>query len=232
MTRLLVLVLFALCAVACGKAKIEQNCTMNGMGAGACSFTNTGDGEGAVCGTILVVRVDGVEGMARSNKFCSGKVGESSTTKVEFSIPDVRTVCGGGGASWNDVCEFAFLDDEELAERVRLVETGGLPGSTFQATDVLGRSRDDVRKLLGQPTSSSPTTDWWSFGDDRQVEVGVDFENGTAVALVAKASKLLTLSDTHLREWLGLPGSPPLRHGGEVYWYEVDQRHELLVAPR
>lgn len=46
--------LVALMMAGCGKAAIEPNCTMNGFGAGTCSFTNTGTGSGSVCGVVEV----------------------------------------------------------------------------------------------------------------------------------------------------------------------------------
>lgn len=89
----------------CGKANLTQDCTMNGFGQGSCSFTNKGDAKGAVCGHIEVS--DG-EKSEESSDFCSGEVGKQSTSKVDFSVPGVRTLCAGGG-SWIENCDFTFV---------------------------------------------------------------------------------------------------------------------------
>ena len=106
---LAVLLLFA---AGCGKADIDVQCTMNGLGQGSCSFTNTGSGGGALCGQIKVYRTLGDDHIT-SNKFCSGEVGKSSTANIDFSIPDVRTFCDGeAGQSWSDLCAFEFVDSD------------------------------------------------------------------------------------------------------------------------
>ncbi len=110
-------ILLILCVVAvvggCGKADIEAQCTLNGFGAGSCSFTNTGNGKGAICGKIVLTRTDGGEARGESNRFCSGQVEQSSTTKVEFSMPDVRDVCDHtSDQKWTQVCEFEFRRDD------------------------------------------------------------------------------------------------------------------------
>ena len=93
---------------ACGKPRIEQQCTMNGLGEGKCAFTNTGDGEGAMCGVVRVFRKDGSREIV-SNTICSGKLAESSTINIEFSMPETREFCDGStGQSWNAICSFAF----------------------------------------------------------------------------------------------------------------------------
>src|SRR4051812_8993419 len=43
-----------LLAVGCGKARVEETCTMNGFGQGECNFTNTGTAAGSLCGRIVV----------------------------------------------------------------------------------------------------------------------------------------------------------------------------------
>lgn len=97
--------------LACGKPVIEPTCTMNGLGAGTCSFTNTGTGSGSVCGVIevsqnpiwetelkkakLADETDWLVAFAekkrfqpiRSPVFCSGSVGSKSTVAVDFQVP-------------------------------------------------------------------------------------------------------------------------------------------------
>src|SRR5688572_12571228 len=95
-------------AGACGKAKIEESCTMNGLGEGSCSFTNMGDGKGAKCGKIVVLGPDGRTD--ESATFCSGELATKSTSQVTFSIPGVRSLCDAADdRSWSDVCSFEFV---------------------------------------------------------------------------------------------------------------------------
>lgn len=95
----------------CGKPAIEYQCTMNGLGSGSCNFTNTGDGSGAICGHILVLKKDAIDN-AESSRFCSGEVQSSSTTTVSFAIPSVQRVCPSSiEKSWTDSCSFVFLED-------------------------------------------------------------------------------------------------------------------------
>lgn len=100
----------AMALAACRKPELDWNCTMNGFGQGTCSFTNTGNGKGAVCGSIHVESDTG--GGAQSGKFCSGQVEPASTTSVDFSIPQVRETCDSPSGSWTEVCSFAFLPAE------------------------------------------------------------------------------------------------------------------------
>jgi hypothetical protein len=91
---------------------VEQSCTMNGYGQGACSFTNSGKTAGALCGYI---QVDG-PGTATSNKFCSGQVASQTTTKVEFSVPEVDELCDNGFEPWTKKCNFGFIPETAPAQ--------------------------------------------------------------------------------------------------------------------
>ena len=103
---------FALLSVGCGKPRIENDCTMNGFGAGDCNFTNTGTAPGSVCGKVVVQKKKGAASLD-SAKFCSGEVGKRSTTKVEFKVPGVGAMCiQNDGTKWSDVCEFSFQSDD------------------------------------------------------------------------------------------------------------------------
>ena len=88
---------------------IDRNCVMNGFGQGKCSFTNTNGVSGSICGYIKVNRGDS-DTVVLSEKFCSGKVEPSSTTTVEFAIPDVRDLCPGGLTESS--CNFIFVDSK------------------------------------------------------------------------------------------------------------------------
>lgn len=88
---------------------IENDCVMNGLGAGSCSFTNVGKTEGALCGRIVVQG----PGTHTGSKFCSGIVPPMSTVKVEFVEPAVDDLCEpkSFGQSWTDICGFNFVKD-------------------------------------------------------------------------------------------------------------------------
>lgn len=137
----LIVSLLSVCALlslggGCGSPHLESNCTMNGLGAGECSFTNTGTASGSMCGRIAVARNDGRAGRASSATFCSGEVAARSTTKVEFTIPEVRSLCAtaGTGKKWGDVCTFALRSDAEQAEpEAPLTSANAPPGATAQS---------------------------------------------------------------------------------------------------
>lgn len=96
-----------------GKAEIGQSCTMNGLGEGTCDFTNTGDGKGAKCGQIVV---HGNTGQSEhSSPICSGELAQRSTSRVSFTVADVRQLCDVPGRSWSDVCKFTFVGEGEPA---------------------------------------------------------------------------------------------------------------------
>lgn len=87
---------------------ITEDCVMNGLGQGNCTFTNTGRTTGAVCGVIQVMG----PGIISSSKFCSGQVDPQTTEKVEFHIPQVDQLCDNGFESWMEKCDFTFLRDD------------------------------------------------------------------------------------------------------------------------
>lgn len=90
-----------------GTSKIGHSCVMNGLGSGSCSFTNTGDDSGAVCGSIQVEKMSYMKKSA-SNVFCSGEVKPFTTSKVDFSIPGVRDDCPSGLVDSH--CTFIFIE--------------------------------------------------------------------------------------------------------------------------
>lgn len=90
------------------KANIKNSCVMNGLGQGSCSFTNTGEGSGSVCGRISVRDLYYQE-IATSSIFCSGKIKTLSTNQVNFSIPDVIYRCPRGLTGSN--CDFQFIEN-------------------------------------------------------------------------------------------------------------------------
>jgi hypothetical protein len=102
---------------ACTPPKIDSSCTMNGLGRGECSFTNTGGRSGAVCGKVDLSNASREKGDQDlySAAFCSGDVGTKSTTSVSFLIPGVEDFCqrpGFAGEKWSKNCDFAFRPDK------------------------------------------------------------------------------------------------------------------------
>lgn len=100
-------VLLALSMLACGKADISQQCTMNGFGKGQCTFTNLGTSKGSVCGTVAVTE-NRYSLTTRTSVFCSGEVEPKSTVSVSFSNPFVSELCEAEGKTWDKVCDFTF----------------------------------------------------------------------------------------------------------------------------
>ncbi len=122
--KLLVACVFLL--IGCGTPNMEVQCSMNGFGQGECSFTNTGTGAGALCGTVDVGSTAiGKTELIQSSKFCSGQVEPSTTKRVEFTVPNVRDHCSDGEKAWNEVCDFVFRSDDPKYERKRLDELVG-----------------------------------------------------------------------------------------------------------
>lgn len=90
----------------CGTPHIEQACTMNGIGHGECSFTNTGTAEGTRCGHIMVTHFAPYK-TKDSSLFCSGPVAANSTKTVQFQVP-LNGMCFAMGQKWTDICTFEF----------------------------------------------------------------------------------------------------------------------------
>jgi len=101
---------FGGCDKISGTPKLTQNCVMNGFGSGHCSFTNTGDAKGSACGKIKVNKKAGGSGL-ESSVFCSGELKPNSTTKVDFAVPGVNSLCEGG--DWRENCEFGFVEGSD-----------------------------------------------------------------------------------------------------------------------
>ena len=111
------------------------------MGRGTCSFTNLGDGKGALCGTIVVMKNAGGEA-ARSSMFCSGQLEPSTTKAVDFSIVGLDEACEAPyGESWMSVCAFTFVDRGDGDK---------LPGPTMDESSAIEPPTDSVNE--SQPT--------------------------------------------------------------------------------
>lgn len=108
---LMSLILFTTLLTGCGKAELNPECVMNGLGSGYCSFTNVGSSAGSVCGIVTVNSTMSkeykTEGESESSTvICSGEIEPSSTNKVEFFVPNLETLCKYG--KWSDYCNFAW----------------------------------------------------------------------------------------------------------------------------
>lgn len=116
MRRVLLLMILTVSVLltACGKPVITEECVMNGMGDGTCSFTNTGGSDGTICGTIVVVRSSNIypdfkSDRAESSNFCSGVISPDTTNRIGFNVPRTNKMCSGNHLlSWNEACDFTF----------------------------------------------------------------------------------------------------------------------------
>ena len=100
---------------ACGKPVITEECVMNGRGEGTCSFTNTGDSDGSMCGTVVVVKPAeksppyGKSEQSESSTFCSGTISKDTTTsQISFNVPRLSEMCSVNSRPWDETCGFAF----------------------------------------------------------------------------------------------------------------------------
>ncbi len=90
--------------------RIDVQCTMNGLGAGSCDFTNTGTASGSVCGRV-VVKSNKMNGSKESGKFCSGEVMPRSTKNVTFTIVGIPDMCfdtSQPSVKWTENCDLEF----------------------------------------------------------------------------------------------------------------------------
>ena len=204
------------------KADISQDCQMNGFGQGTCSFTNQGDGKGAVCGHVEVVRSENDSLMERSSVFCSGEVGTKSTTRVQFSIPSVKTLCDAPeGEQWSDVCVFGFVAEGDD----RAAGAPAVAASSKAEMDGVGAWRFGVTKLKDAAKCDASQKPVWCFEMPLKVvghtvEPNLYFESADPDAKLVEI--LLSFSDCREAEvvkWLddGL-GKPTEEREGRRYY--------------
>lgn len=95
------------------RARIQKECVMNGFWRWTCTFTNSTNANGYICGTVILKRIDDKNGEAQSPKICTGNMGPHSTTKQDFDIVGVSDMCDTANTwkKWWDVCSFAFKED-------------------------------------------------------------------------------------------------------------------------
>ena len=105
-TCTLVMLMHPMTALA--KANIENTCVAYERGGGGkCSFTNTGNTVGAMCGSAHVYTYNRFtktvgEKVAKSNVICSGNLAPYSTREVEFYYGNVCPYFSGN-------CVFEFV---------------------------------------------------------------------------------------------------------------------------
>jgi len=103
MKRLIMTLALAAMAMGCGNADIKEDCTVNGYGAGKCSFSNTGDAEGSKCISIDVFRYEDFQS-AGAVTVCSGVVAPMSTKDATFQLVGLDDMCKNDDGKWFDVC--------------------------------------------------------------------------------------------------------------------------------
>ncbi len=86
-------------------AKVEDSCTMNGLGVGQCNFTNRGGKTGSVCGYVKV-RCNGKT--RSSDVFCSGDVKVKESRMVEFRVVGISDITNN---DWTKECIFDFYPE-------------------------------------------------------------------------------------------------------------------------
>ena len=86
---------------------MKPHCTMNGLGAGSCTFTNSNPFPWKTCGKIVLSR--GPTQISQTGEFCSGFVGGNSTATVAFGVENVLDGCKTELPKlWSNVCDFSF----------------------------------------------------------------------------------------------------------------------------
>lgn len=95
-----------------GEPNISTKCLMNGLGRITCEYTNTGKGEGSVCGFVRVFKKDNDDKKINSDTFCSGPVRPKETKKLKTLFVDVREFCKSiyNDGKWGDECGFTFIE--------------------------------------------------------------------------------------------------------------------------
>ncbi len=104
--------------LACGRSHVSSTCSVNGIGAGRCDFTNDGSATGTLCVTVYVHDLRGRSAPASSDVICSGDVRPRETRNVSFSVPGVRQVCAptaedvanGVRRPWDENCEVRTVE--------------------------------------------------------------------------------------------------------------------------
>ena len=82
-----------------GESELNVNCNVNGFGTGYCSITNTGNGEGTICGKVTIISNKAASEWSfskprrSSQVYCSGRVKPSSTVQLQVKVPGVREIC-------------------------------------------------------------------------------------------------------------------------------------------
>ncbi len=138
MPKLLLLLMVILLA-GCGQAQISNDCRINGLGQGSCSFTNTGTGKGSLCVMPQMVRTDGQT--LESSLICSGNLESSSTSVVQFFITGLISFCTNdeSGKTWTDYCELQIIPRSDSK-----------PRSGFALSSIISGDNDKIRMTKAQ----------------------------------------------------------------------------------
>jgi hypothetical protein len=92
-------------------------CTMNGFGAGECTFTNRGFVPQRMCGHVTVTESYG-SSSADSPPLCTGFVWPKSSAQQSFVVSETRKMCSakkdpfGLASTWSEACSFTFVNTD------------------------------------------------------------------------------------------------------------------------
>lgn len=89
---------------------LASNCRVNGLGEGACPFTNTGWTPGTACAEVEIINADAET--ISSGTVCSGRVWPNDTVEKRISII-VGDHCKDrtySDRSWSDVCHMNVVN--------------------------------------------------------------------------------------------------------------------------
>ncbi len=88
-----------------GTAKISETCAINSHGLGKCTFTNTGDGSGTVCGKVVMNKTYEKTDTRESDVICSGSVEPLSSKSIDVHIPNSNDFC-----VYSSSCEYSWVE--------------------------------------------------------------------------------------------------------------------------
>lgn len=98
-----------------GDAKIKTTCSIKGSGSGKCTFTNTGNASGKVCGKVSMNIIDSRFKRKESDpdkiystEYCSGKVEPSSSVQIDVDIPGISDFCYYSPSSTDSNCAYSW----------------------------------------------------------------------------------------------------------------------------
>ena len=115
--KIFLMILMSLTMVGCGNfaatatsESIKNECLMNGLGEGTCTFTNYSRWPQNACFYIRVKAISAGNGYSKnSSTYCSGPIGYKETKEISFNVLEVREKCNAvypDTRNWGDICNF------------------------------------------------------------------------------------------------------------------------------